>query len=173
MQATDLRMRVLVLTAIVIVAIVIVVAVRGGGTVVNVEAFARDVQQLTTDTSIDLAQLAPAEVERNCVAGDDTACALHSVNATAVADRIDVLFEALAALPLSREARGWVTDYGDALAALRAGWRAQTVALRMSDAAAFDAALVATTEARALEQRLIQQFERDYADELSGAAAVA
>ena len=164
MQATDLHLRVLVLTAIVVVAVVIIVAVRGSGTVVNVEEFARDVQQLTTDASIDLAQLAPAEVERDCVAGDHTACALHSVNATAVADRIDELFETLAALPLPGEARGWVTDYGDALAALRAGWHAQAVALRMDDDAAFDAALVATTEARSLEQRLIQQFERDYTD---------
>ena len=166
MQATDLRLRALVVTAIAIVVLVVVVLVRGGDPVVDVEAFAREAQRLTAGASVDLERIAPAEVERGCVAGDAPACAQHEANAAAAADRVDALFKALAALPLPGVARAWVADYGDALIALRDGWRAQAQALAMGDEAAFDVALAATTEARALEQRLIRQFERDYSEEL-------
>lgn len=167
MRANDLRLRALVAGAIVIGLLVLVVLVRGDGSLVDEEAFARDVQRLTAEASVDLDRIAPAEIERACVADDASACAQQEVNATAAAARVEALLEALAVLPLPGRARAWVSDYGETLNALHAGWRAQAGALAAGDEGALDVALAATTEARVAEQRLILQFEQDYAEELA------
>ena len=170
MLATDWRPRAVVITAIAAVVLVLVVLTNGSSSVVNVEAFAQDVQRLTTEANADFDRIAPVAIERSCAAGDAGACDQHAAHTAAAAARVEDLFAALAQLPLPGEARGWADDYVEALAALRDGWQAQAEALAASDKAAFDTARAATIEARAREQRLRLQFERNYAEVLTARA---
>ncbi len=164
MLATDWRLRAVVITAIAAVVLVLIVLTDGGDSVVDVEAFAQDMQRLTTEANADFDRIAPVEVERRCAAGDAGACDQHATHAAAAAARIEDLFAALAQLPLPGGSRGWADDYVEALAALRDGWQTQAEALAEADEPAFDTARAATTEARAREQRLRLQFERDYVE---------
>ena len=167
MLATDWRLRAAVITAIAAVILVVIVLAGDSNSVVNVEAFARDVQRLTTEASADFDRIVPMEIERSCAAGDAGACDQHATNASAAAARVEELFDALAQLPLPGEARNWAEDYVEVLSALRDGWRAQAEALTNADASALDTARAATIEARPREQDLRLQFERDYAEALA------
>ncbi len=167
MLATDWRLRAAIITAIAVVVLAAVVLAGGSDSVVNVEAFAQNVQRLTTKANADFDRIAPMQVEHSCAAGEADACVQHATNTSAAAARVEDLFTALAQLPLPGEARNWADDYVEALSAMRDGWQAQAEALTNEDKPVFDAARAATIEARAREQRLRLQFERDYAGALT------
>jgi hypothetical protein len=130
------------------------------------EAYFANIEALSADAARDLAAVAPSEVLASCLAGTSSACAEQEENATAAAERVAQLSNAIGSNTPPFEAVIWHSSYLDVLGDLRLSLLAQTNAIANSDMAALERAVAQTRAAVEEEASLTDQFNADFVDRL-------
>ena len=119
---------------------------------------------LSEAAAADLRTIASAAVLERCLNGDGDSCTEQAGNARSAADRVAALKTDLQALSPPSRAAAWHARYAAALAELGAALAAQTDAIDVRDAQAFNAAVDRTRAAAAAEIALNDEFNIAFTD---------
>ena len=148
------------------------VAIKGGADETRFPAgYFGDVARLSQRAADDLAALAPPADARAACLKDDTGetCDAYAFAASEVGERLAVLSREFAALRPPSVARAWHREYRQALDGIRLAFRDQARAIAARRLDAFEAAAARGDAAVAREIALSEQFNADFAAQLTGA----